>query len=462
MKIKNYMKNITCYLTTAAVVAALAGPAITPRSWAAESAPLSSAAPQRSAADLENLAAPMALYPDPLIAVMLPAAGYPVEVVQAARFVSNPGNLASLDDQPWDVNVKAVARFPSVIQKMNDDLSWTIDLGQAFVEQPLELMDAIQTLRARAHSAGTLQTTPQQVVTVGQAVVERTDESQIVYVTNTVVQVMPANPEIIYVPEYNPAVIYAPPPTYLYDPGVQFIAFGPGIAVGGLVANYNVDWYYGGVYYGPGRAPVWVGFGHGPFFPPPPYHRPPPHRPPPSHSPRPPGKPPYVPGKPPQAPGKPPRPPGNPPAQPGKPPRPPGNPPQSPGNPPQPPPKPPQPPGTPPQAPSKPPQLPGDPPQAPSKPPRPPGNPPQPASRPPQAPGNQPQAPSNPPQPPGRPPQPPSNPSQPPGRPPQPPSRTPQAPGNAPRTPGRQPARPSQTSGTGLPPIVTTSSARWA
>ena len=85
--------------------------------------PPPSAPAQRSAADLEKLVAPIALYPDPLIAVMLPAAAYPVEVVQAARFVANTNNLATLDDQPWDANVKAVARFPSVIQKMNDDLS---------------------------------------------------------------------------------------------------------------------------------------------------------------------------------------------------------------------------------------------------------------------------------------------------------------------------------------------------
>src|SRR5258708_7114502 len=84
-----------------------------------------SAPSQRSAADLEKLAAPMALYPDPLIAVMLPASAYPVEIVQAARFVANTNNLAALDNQPWDENVKAVARFPSVIQKMNDELGWT-------------------------------------------------------------------------------------------------------------------------------------------------------------------------------------------------------------------------------------------------------------------------------------------------------------------------------------------------
>src|SRR5215471_13245426 len=125
---------------------------------------------QRNADELEKLVAPMALYPDPLIAVMLPAAVYPVEIVQAARFVANPNNLAALDDQPWDDNVKAVARFPEVIQHMSDNLDWTVELGDAFVDQPLDLMDAIQALRAKAQTAGTLLTTPEQVVTVTNAV----------------------------------------------------------------------------------------------------------------------------------------------------------------------------------------------------------------------------------------------------------------------------------------------------
>ena len=195
-------------------------------------APPPSASAPRSAADLEKLVAPMALYPDPLIAIMLPAAAYPVEIVQAARFVANTNNLATLDDQPWDANVKAVAKFPTVIQYMSDELGWTAQLGQAFVQQPSELMDAIQSLRTQAQSAGTLQTTPQQLVIVTNAVVERTYENQIVFVTNTVVQIVPASPQVIYVPVYNPVVVYAPPPTYVYSPATPLIFFGAGIACG--------------------------------------------------------------------------------------------------------------------------------------------------------------------------------------------------------------------------------------
>ena len=86
--------------------------------------------------------------------------------MQAARFVADTNNLAKLDAQPWDENVKAVAAVPAAIQKLNDDLPWTISLGEAFIAQPKELMDTIQSLRAKAQSLGTLKTTPQQVVIV--------------------------------------------------------------------------------------------------------------------------------------------------------------------------------------------------------------------------------------------------------------------------------------------------------
>src|SRR5262245_207725 len=107
------------------------------------SAPPPSAPPKRSAADLEKLVAPIALYPDPLLATMLPASVYPLEIVQAARFVADTNNLAKLDEQQWDDNVKAVARVPDAIKKLNDDLQWTIELGEAFLAQDKDVMDAI-------------------------------------------------------------------------------------------------------------------------------------------------------------------------------------------------------------------------------------------------------------------------------------------------------------------------------
>ena len=141
-----------------------------PSDTAAAAAP-PSAPPGRSAADLEKMVAPIALYPDPLIASLLPASAYPLEIVQAARFVKDTNNIAKLDSQTWDENVKAIARFPDVIAQMDKNLSWTSDLGDAFINQPKETMDAIQTMRTKAQGSGALKTTDQQVVVVTNTVV---------------------------------------------------------------------------------------------------------------------------------------------------------------------------------------------------------------------------------------------------------------------------------------------------
>jgi hypothetical protein len=224
------------------------------------SAPPPSAPAQRSAADLEKLAAPIALYPDALIATILPAAAYPLEIVQAARFVADTNNLAKLDAQPWDENVKAVAAVPAAIQKLNDDLPWTISLGEAFIAQPKELMDTIQNLRAKAQSLGTLKTTPQQVVIVTNYVVVQTNITQVVMVTNQVVQIQSANPQVIYVPAYDPWYVYYPPPVYYVGPP-PVVTFAVGVTVGLIIAN-NCDWHGGGIYVGHHGAVVWGGGGY--------------------------------------------------------------------------------------------------------------------------------------------------------------------------------------------------------
>ena len=211
-------------------------------------APPPSALPQRSAADLEKLVAPIALYPDPLIATILPASVYPLEIVQAARFVANTNNLAKLDEQPWDDNVKAVARLPEVIKQMNDDLPWTMELGEVFLAQDKGVMDAIQSMRAKAQQVGTLKTTPQQVVTVTNMIIEKTVEQQVVVVTNTIVQIQPSNPQVIYVPTYNPAVVYYPPPPAYVGPPPA-LTFAAGMAMGAIIAN-NCDHHHGGCYSG--------------------------------------------------------------------------------------------------------------------------------------------------------------------------------------------------------------------
>ena len=215
---------------------------------------------KRSNADLEKLVAPIALYPDPLIASVLPASAYPLEIVQAARFVKDTNNIAKIDSQPWDDNVKAVARLPDVISQMDLNIGWTSDLGDAFINQPKEVMDAIQSMRAKAEDSGALKTTPQQVVTVTNTVVTNTVEQQTVYVTNQIVQIQPAQPEVIYVPQYNPTVVYgsypASYPGYYYPSAgdvaaASVVSFGVGMAVGAIVAN-NCDWGHGGVYWGGG------------------------------------------------------------------------------------------------------------------------------------------------------------------------------------------------------------------
>src|SRR6266852_6354263 len=163
------------------------------------------------------------------------AATYPLEVVQAARFIqANPtlqgGPLNdALRAQSWDDSVKSLALFPQVLAMMNDRLDWTQKLGDAFLGQQGELMDAVQRLRARAQAQGTLASTPQQTVVVEQA-------------PQPVIQIVPVNPEIVYVPVYNPLVVYGPwpypayPPYYYYPAGWPvgraFLSFGPPIFVG--------------------------------------------------------------------------------------------------------------------------------------------------------------------------------------------------------------------------------------
>jgi len=233
-------------LAFAGLTTGLAQPAAPPSTTPS---PPPSSPPKRSAAELEKLLAPIALYPDPLIATMLPASVYPLEIVQAARFVANTNNLDKLDAQSWDSSVKAVARVPDAIKKMNDELAWTIELGEAFLAQDKDVMDMIQALRGKAQKAGTLQTTPQQVVVVTNMVIEKTVEERVVVVTNTIVQIQPSSSSVVYVPAYNPYAVYYPPPAYVYNPYAPLVTFTAGVAIGAIIAN-NCDWHHGGCYHG--------------------------------------------------------------------------------------------------------------------------------------------------------------------------------------------------------------------
>ena len=197
--------------------------------------------------ELDQLMAPIALYPDALLAQVLMAATYPLEIVQAARWVkANPkvGGKAledAMTKQTWDPAVKSLTSVPQVLQQMNDKLDWTQKLGDAFLAQQGEVMDTVQMLRAKADATGNLKTTEQQVVKT------ETQGSQTIYVVES------PKPEVIYVPTYNPTVVYgtwwysAPPyymhpPAYVYPPG---LAFATGVFVGAAIWG-GCHWGWGG------------------------------------------------------------------------------------------------------------------------------------------------------------------------------------------------------------------------
>jgi len=141
---------------------------------------------------LDNLLAPVALYPDPLLAQVLVAATFPDEVDEAARFVRDDANADDLDGQPWDLSVKAVAHYPEVLEMMADKLDWATALGQAYVNQSTDVMASVQRLRAMARAAGNLETTPEmEVVDSGGDI-----------------DLWPAQPQVLFVPAYDPAVVF--------------------------------------------------------------------------------------------------------------------------------------------------------------------------------------------------------------------------------------------------------------
>jgi len=157
---------------------------------------------QQSAAELQALVAPIALYPDALVAQILAAATFPDQVAIANYWLGQNKNLTgsalmhAVDTQSWDPSVKALTQFPSVLDNMSKNLTWTSSLGEAFHNQQADVMTAIQTLRAQAKAAGNLKTTPQ--VTVVQQ-------------SPQVIVIQPTNPQVVYIPQYNPTVIYGTP-----------------------------------------------------------------------------------------------------------------------------------------------------------------------------------------------------------------------------------------------------------
>jgi Protein of unknown function (DUF3300) len=201
---------------------------------------------------LDSLVAPIALYPDSLLAQTLAASTYPLEVIQLEQWYANNKYLKdkaladAVAKQPWDPSVQALVAFPDVFQRMAGNIQWTTDLGNAFLAQQSDVMEAIQRMRAKAQGKGNLNTNAQQRV-----------ETQTVEGGEQVIVIEQANPDVVYVPSYDPQMVYgAPPPAYPYYPysyqgyyAGMGLAFGTGLVLGGVWANNwgNCDWKHGDV-----------------------------------------------------------------------------------------------------------------------------------------------------------------------------------------------------------------------
>ncbi len=196
---------------------------------------------------LESLVAPIALYPDSLLSQVLVASTYPLELVEAAQWLQQNPGLTGTDladaakQQNWDPSVQALVPFGDVIKRLNSDIRWTTDLGNAFLAQQADVMAAVQRLRARAKDSGKLTDTQQQKV-----VTENQDGQ-------TAIEIQPADPQVIYVPVYNPAFFWDPYPLWPWPP-----LFYPGIGIGWQWGfGINLGFYFGG-------CCGWGGWGWGP------------------------------------------------------------------------------------------------------------------------------------------------------------------------------------------------------
>jgi hypothetical protein len=197
---------------------------------------------QLTPGQLDSLVAPIALYPDPILSQVLVASTYPLEIVEAGRWLSQNSNLKGKEltdaaaKQAWDASVQGLVVLPDVLKRLDQNVGWTSDLGNAFLAQQQDLMDAVQRMRQRASAAGALQSTPQQTVTT------TTDNNQ------TFIEIQPASTQVVYVPQYNPVAVWGPAPEYYPFPPIYYppapaggaivaasaISFGVGMAVGAI------------------------------------------------------------------------------------------------------------------------------------------------------------------------------------------------------------------------------------
>jgi hypothetical protein len=188
--------------------------------------------------ELDNLLAPIALYPDPLLAVMLPASTYPAEIADADAWLKRGGTLSSIDGQGWDESVKAIAYYPDILNMMAGNLDWTANLGDVFLNRPEDVTRSVQRLRWQARNTGNL---------------ESNDKQQVI-IAGDYIKIIPAQAGYMYVPQYDASVVYE---TRWVPGGPPFIIFGFGLAIGSWL-SMDFDWRHRHVIYHGWNRPGWV------------------------------------------------------------------------------------------------------------------------------------------------------------------------------------------------------------
>jgi len=212
----------------------------TPAAGTSAAAPAADAVALLSATQIQSLVAPIALYPDPLLTQCLVASTYPIDVIEAEQWLAQNSSLtgdalsAAAMKQPWDPSVQSLTAFPTVLKQLASNMTWTTNLGNAFLAQKDDVLDAVQTLRQQAQQAGKLQSNDQQTVTT------QTVDSK------PYVVIQPASTQVVYVPTYSPVAVWGPPvvpyPAIWYPP----VVYGGGFAVGFAAGVHFGAWFGGG------------------------------------------------------------------------------------------------------------------------------------------------------------------------------------------------------------------------